>query len=466
LEYYLAIDIGASSGRHILGHLNGDRLVLEEIHRFANGMSEKDGHLCWDVDYIFGEIITGMKKCKQAGKIPVCMGIDTWAVDFVLLDENDKIIGNAVGYRDKRTMGTDRKVYGIISEEDLYKRTGIQKQMFNTIYQLMAVKEQNPQYLEKAESLLLLPDYFNFLLTGVKKTEYTNATTTQLLSPETKYWDYDLIGRMGYPIRIFREIIKPGTSLGMLKDDVINEVGFNCEVIAPATHDTGSAVVAVPSTREDTVYISSGTWSLMGIERTEPDCSINSKEHNFTNEGGYDFRFRYLKNIMGLWMIQSAMKEFEKNYSYAEICSLASAETISSVVNCNDERFLVPESMTVEIKNYCKETGQPVPETDAQIAAVIYNSLAICYKNTLEELENITGRKYGHIHIIGGGSDADYLNSITAKYSNRKVYAGPKEATAIGNILVQMISTKKFAGLTDARECVRRSFEIKEYEPF
>jgi len=465
-EYYLAVDIGASSGRHMLGHLENGILIMEEIHRFENGMKEINGHLCWDVDYIFGEILKGMKKCKEAGKIPVCMGIDTWAIDFVLLDDKDNILGNAVGYRDKRTAGMDRKVYELISEDELYKRTGIQKMIINTIYQLMAVKEQNPQYLEKAKSLLLIPDYFNFLLTGVKKTEYTNATTTQLVNPHNKNWDYDLISMLGYPLHIFQEIVKPGTSLGCLKDDVIREVGFNCEVIAPCTHDTGSAVVAVPSTGEDTVYISSGTWSLMGIERTEPDCSMISKKHNFTNEGGYNYCIRYLKNIMGLWMIQSTRKEFRQNYSYSQICSLASAETIPSIVDCNDGRFLAPESMIEEIKNYCLETNQPVPETDAQIAAVIYNSLAVCYKNTVEELEGITGRKYENIHIIGGGSNADYLNSITAKYTKCNVYAGPAEATAIGNILVQMLSTRKLESLAQARECVRNSFEIKEYKAF
>lgn len=462
-DYFLAIDIGASSGRHILGHFEEGKIVLEEIHRFENGLIEKDGHLCWDIDYIFREVLNGMKKCKEAGKVPVCMGIDTWAVDFVLLDKDDHMLGNAVGYRDKRTSGMDKKVYELIEEDELYKRTGIQKQIFNTIYQLMAVREQYPEYLGKAESLLMIPDYLNFLLTGAKKTEYTNATTTQLVSPKTKTWDYDLIEKLGYPKHIFQEIIEPGTCLGKLKDDVAKEAGFNCEVIAPATHDTGSAVVAVPSTDEDTLYISSGTWSLMGIERLEPDCSIKSKAHNFTNEGGYNYRFRYLKNIMGLWMIQSARKEFKQKYSYEEICNLASKESIPSIVNCNDERFLAPFSMIDEIKNYCIETKQEVPVTDAQVAAVIYNSLALCYRNTVYELEEITGRRYQSINIIGGGSNADYLNGITAKMTERKVYAGPTEATAIGNILVQMISMKKLKNLKEARECVRKSFGIKEY---
>lgn len=463
-DYFLAVDIGASSGRLILGYLEKGRLMLEEIHRFDNGIDEKNGHLCWDTDNIFREILKGMKKCKEAGKIPVCMGIDTWGVDFVLLDENDKILGNAVGYRDKRTDEMDKKVYYVISEEELYKRTGIQKQLFNTIYQLMAVKEQEPQHFKKAKSLLLMPDYLNFLLTGIKKTEYTNATTTQLLNPETFNWDYELIRKLGYPEHVFMEIVKPGTSLGYLKDDVAREAGFNCEVIAPATHDTGSAVVAIPSACDDTLFISSGTWSLMGIERKEPDCSQKSKEHNFTNEGGYDFRFRYLKNIMGLWMIQSARKEFSKKYSYDEICRLASLETIDSIVNCNDDRFLAPENMTEEIKNYCNETNQQIPQSDAEIAAVIYNSLAVCYKNTVEELEEITGRRYKSINIIGGGSDADYLNRITAITTRRKVYAGPKEAAATGNILVQMISKKRLSDLNEARECVRRSFGIREYD--
>lgn len=462
-EYYLAVDIGASSGRHILGYLENGKLRLEEIHRFENGIMEKGGHLCWDIDHIFREVLEGLKKCKKVGKIPACMGIDTWAVDFVLLDENDKLIGNAVAYRDKRTAGMDKEVYRIIPEDELYKRTGIQKQIFNTIFQLMAIKEQNPQQLVKAKSMLLIPDYLNFLLTGEKKTEYTNATTTQLVSPETYEWDYRLIKALGYPECIFRQIIKPGTSLGRLRDNIRKEVGFDCEVIAPATHDTGSAVAAVPSENEDTVYISSGTWSLMGIERETPDCSVKSKEYNFTNEGGYDFRFRYLKNIMGLWMIQSAMKEFRQKYSYDEICDLASRETIGSIVDCNDERFFAPESMIEEIRNYCMKTGQEVPETDAQVVAVIYNSLALCYKNTVEELEEITGRKYSHIHIIGGGSRSDYMNSLTARYTKRKVYAGPVEASATGNVLVQMISKKKFENLAKARECVRNSFRIKEF---
>lgn len=308
-NYYLAVDIGASSGRHMLSHMENGKMILEEIYRFPNGMVEKNGHKVWDVDKLFEEILTGMKKCALAGKIPYSMGIDTWAVDFVLLDENDRRIGDAVAYRDRRTEGMDRRVYGIISEEDLYLRTGIQKQIFNTIYQLMAVKEQQPGQLEQAKSMLMIPDYFHFLLTGKKVQEYTNATTTQLADPVTKDWDMELIRKLGYPKEIFQKIKKSGFEVGGLSGEIQKKVGFDCKVVLPPTHDTASAVAAVPTQDEHALYISSGTWSLMGTELKEADCSKVSMQHNMTNEGGYDYRFRYLKNIMGLWMIQSVKKE-------------------------------------------------------------------------------------------------------------------------------------------------------------
>lgn len=463
-KYYLAIDIGASSGRHILGHLENGKMILEEVHRFENGMKMKGEELCWELDILFKEILTGMKKCKELNKIPVSVGIDTWGVDFALLDENDKLLGNTVGYRDSRTTGMDEKVYSIIPEKDLYLRTGIQKQIFNTIYQLMAVKEKHPEHLAKAKSLLMVPDYFHFLLTGIKKTEYTEATTGQLINPETKKWDMELIEMLGFPKTIFKEVINPGTELGELTKEVQEEIGYNCKVVVPGTHDTASAVLAVPSNREDTLYISSGTWSLMGIERPSADCSLKSKEHNFTNEGGYDYRFRYLKNIMGLWMIQSAKKEFKTKYSFAEICEAASKENIKSIVDCNDIRFLAPASMIDEVKKACIESKQEEPKTDAQVASVIYNSLAECYKNTIDEIEEITGKKYTQINIVGGGANAEYLNELTAKYTGRQVFAGPTEATAIGNMMVQMMKNKELKDLKEARECVFESFEIKNYK--
>ena len=463
-KYYLAVDIGASSGRHMLASMKDGKMQLEEVYRFPNGMDNKNGTLCWDVDRLITEIKNGLKKCKEIGKIPVSMGIDTWGVDYVLLDKDDNILGDTVGYRDSRTEGMDEKVYEVIPQDDLYARTGIQKQIFNTIYQLMAVKESHPEYLEQAETILMIPDYFNFLLTGVKMNEYTEATTGQLISPKTNDWDYELIDMLGYNSKMFRPVSMPGTVVGDFTEDVQKEVGFNCTVVLPATHDTGSAVLAVPTNDDDAVYISSGTWSLMGIERKEADCSMESMKANFTNEGGYDHRFRYLKNIMGLWMIQSVKKEFTEDLSFAEICEMASKETIPSIVDCNDDCFLAPKSMIEAVQKFCRDTDQPVPETVGEISSVIYNSLAKCYGDTVEEIEAITGKKYSTIYVVGGGSNAGYLNELTAKYTGRKVSAGPSEATAIGNIIVQMLHDGVFASLPEARTCVKESFDVKMYE--
>ena len=421
-KYFLAVDIGASSGRHILGCVKDGRMELEEIYRFPNGMKPVDGQLCWDVEELFAHIKAGMKRCKELGKIPVSLGIDTWAVDYVLLDEHDRIVGNTVGYRDGRTKGMDTLVYQKIPLEELYQRTGIQKQIFNTIYQFMAVKEQHPEYLETAKTMLMIPDYFHYRLTGVKKQEYTNATTTQLVNPRTNTWDYELIERLGYPREWFGPLSMPGTVVGELTPKLQAEVGFTCQVVLPATHDTGSAVLAVPSNAWDVLYISSGTWSLMGTERMEADCSLESMKRNFTNEGGYEYRFRYLKNIMGLWMIQSVKKELAaagQDYSFGELCQMASQETISSLVDCNDDCFLAPESMIQAVKDFCEKEGQQVPETPAQLGAVIYNSLARCYGETVRELEQVTGKHYGQVHIVGGGANADYLNRLTARYTGR-----------------------------------------------
>ncbi len=462
-NYYLAIDIGASSGRHMLGHLEDGKIILEEVYRFDNGVYKNNGELCWDLNKLFEEIKTGMKKCKEIGKIPRSVGVDTWAVDFVLLDKHNNILGNTVSYRDHRTKGMDERIYKIISEEALYEKTGIQKQSFNTIYQLMAVKERYPQYFEDAENLLMIPDYFHYLLSGIKKTEYTNATTTQLMDPNTKNWDWELIELLGFPQKIFNEIVTPGTVLGNLTDEIHKEIGYNCLVVLPATHDTASAVVAVPSNKEHTLFISSGTWSLMGTERQKADCSGKSMEHNFTNEGGYNYRYRYLKNIMGLWMIQSVLKEFDTPYTYAKICEMASKENIKSIVDCNNPCFLAPESMIEEIRKYCRDTCQQEPVTDGEIAAVIYQSLAKCYGDTVREIEDLTACSYDQIHVVGGGANADYLNQLTASYTGKKVVAGPTEATALGNLVVQMINAMEINDLYEARDTISKSFLMRTY---
>lgn len=463
-KYYLAVDIGASSGRHILAELRDGQMILQEVHRFQNGMEEKNGALCWDIEHLFSEIKAGMKKCREIGKIPVSVSVDTWGVDFVLLDEKDQVIGDTVGYRDRRTEGMDHKVEAVIPQEELYRRTGIQKQSYNTIYQLQAIKEKHPEQLEKAENMLMLPDYFHFLLSGEKKMEYTIASTSQMLDAKTGDWDWELIEKLGFPKKIFRPVEMPGTLEGHLRKEVQEEVGYDCAVVLPASHDTGSAVLAVPAEGDDVVYISSGTWSLMGVERKEPDCSLESMRADFTNEGGYEHRYRYLRNIMGLWMIQSVKKEFKEELSFAQICERAEQEQIASIVDCNDASFMAPKSMIHAVQDFCKRTNQQVPESVGEIAAVIYNSLARCYADTLTHLEELTGKYYDTVYVVGGGSNADYLNKLTAKFTGRKVSAGPGEATSIGNIAVQMLRDGMFEDLDTARACIRKSFGIRMYE--
>ena len=462
-KYFLAIDIGASSGRHILGSLEDGKIKLEEVYRFWNGMDEENGVLYWNVERLFDEIIAGMKKCHEIGKIPESVGIDTWGVDFVLLDKEDEILGKAVGYRDHRTDGMDEEVYKIISEDDLYARTGIQKAIYNTIYQLMAVKKNNPEYMEKAAAMLMIPDYFHYRLCGKKVQEYSEATTSQLINPATRNWDYELIEMLGYNKEMFREVHMPGSVIGSLTEEVKGLVRYDCQVVLPSTHDTESAVTAIPSNYENVCFISSGTWSLMGVERAEADCSAESKRANFTNEGGYQGRINYLTDIMGLWMIQSVRGKLAPDMSYGELCDKASKETIKTIVDCQDKSFLSPDDMVAAIQDYCKKTSQTVPETLPELACVVYNSLAVCYREKLKEIEKLTGVKYDRIHIIGGGSNAVYLNELTARYTGVPVHAGPGEATAIGNILTQMLEAGEFENLTQARACVAKSFEIQIY---
>ena len=452
-NYYLAVDIGASSGRHMLAHLEDGKVNLEEIHRFSNGMIEVDGHKRWDIEELFRQIIIGLKKCKELGKIPTSMGIDTWAVDYVLLDENDNVVRPCFGYRDSRTAGMDEEVYKIIPEDKLYERTGIQKAIFNTIYQLMADKKDG--YLDMAKSFLMVPDYLHYLLTGVKSNEYTNCSTTQLLNPETKSWDYELIEMLGLGKDLFGEIKQPGACIGTFTDSVKAEVGFDCKVVLPPTHDTASAVFAVPNTSDNVLYISSGTWSLLGSENMEAICTKEAMEANFTNEGGYEGHFRFLKNIMGLWMIQSVRNELiaaGQEYSFAELCEMAEAADIDSIVDANDEVFLAPASMIDAVKDYCKNQGQKVPETPGELAKVIYQSLAVCYKMACYEVEKITGKYFNIINVVGGGSKAGYLNKLTAETTGKTVIAGPSEATALGNIGAQMVAAGEVAGLKEFRK--------------
>lgn len=485
--YYLAIDIGASSGRHILGHLENGRMVLEEVHRFENRQVRKNGHDCWDIDHLWQGILDGLKACKALGKVPATVGIDTWAVDFVLLDQNGQPVGDAVAYRDSRTEGTDRLVEEKIGAADLYARTGIQKQPFNTIYQLAALQKEHPEQLEAAHSLLMIPDYFHYLLTGVQKQEYTNATSTGLVHADKKTWDRDLLDTLGLPRRLFGPLSMPGTVVGPLRDEIAAQVGFQTTVVLPATHDTGSAFLAVPAQDDHSVYLSSGTWSLLGVENEEPITTEESRKQNFTNEGGAWYRYRYLKNIMGLWMIQSIRRELngvayvagkeraawtldvrpgERQWTFPDLIAAAEAASdFPSVVNANDERFLAPASMIAAVQTACETTGQPVPRTVGQLMQCVYRSLTLCYKNAIAGLSQLTGKTYTAIHIVGGGCQDNYLNRMTAAICRLPVWAGPVEGTAIGNLVIQMIHGGEFAGLAAARQCIRESFEIKEVLP-
>ena len=481
MKYYLAIDIGASSGRHILGHVENGKMVLEEMYRFDNLQVHRNGHDCWDMDNLWNGIVGGLKACGAAGKIPATIGIDTWGVDYVLLDENDHVLGDAVAYRDSRNEGMDLEVSKVISPEALYARTGIQKQPFNTIYQLMAQKLECPEQVANAKRLLMVPEYLNFLLTGEKKSEYTIASTGSLLDAHKKEWDRELIDLLGLPQDIFGELHMPGTVVGELLPQIQTEVGYNATVILVAAHDTGSAFLAVPAKDDNAVYLSSGTWSLLGVENETAITTEKSRRANFTNEGGAWYRYRYLSNIMGLWMIQSVRRELNgvsyvagkdnrvatgKKWSFPDLIAEAEKEEgFAAVVDVNAPCFLAPESMIQAIKDECARTGQPVPETVGQIMQCVYASLSQCYRDAIHALEGLTGRRYTSINIVGGGCQDGYLNRRTAQATGLTVYAGPVEGTAIGNLLVQMIEAKEFENLQAARNAIRASFEIKEVNP-
>lgn len=465
MNYYLAVDIGASSGRHILGWLENEKLHLEEIYRFENILVEKDGETCWDLENLWNQVKNGIFECSKRGIKPVSFGIDTWAVDFVLLDKDNKILGNTVAYRDGRTDKMMEKVFEIIPKEELYGRTGIQFQKFNTIYQLMAVKEKNPEYLEKAESFLMIPDYINFLLTGEKTNEYTNASSTQLLDAKEKVWDYELIEKLGIKKEIFQRIIRPSEKIGKLKKEFVEEFGFYMEIIAPATHDTGSAFVASPITDGKTIFMSSGTWSLMGVELTEPNLKTESLACNFTNEGGAEYKFRFLKNIMGLWVIQEVRRNFDNAHSFSEIVETAKrSKYFAGTFDINHDRFLKPQNMIKEIKQSFSEKGQQEPVLLGEIAYSVFNSLTKSYRDSVNEIERLTGIKYESINVFGGGCQNNLLNQMLAEQTGKTVFAGPVEATAIGNIVTQMIGKKEIKDISEGREIIKKSFEIQEFK--
>lgn len=459
MKYYLSIDIGASSGRHILSSVQDGKLVLEEVYRFENGMTQKDGHLVWEYEKLFSNIIAGLKECKKLGKIPVSVGIDTWGVDYALIDADGKVIGDVYAYRDGRTEEPIKKVHEIIPFETLYKRTGSQFQIYNTIYQLYTDKLSGK--LDKAERFLMMPDFFNYLLTGVMKNEFTNASTTGLMSAKTRDWDMETVKELGLPEKLFKELSDPATLVGNLKPEIAKEIGYDLKVVLPATHDTASAVMAVPEIGQP-LYISSGTWSLLGIESPVAISTDEALKENFTNEGGYERSTRFLKNIMGLWMIQCVRREYNKKYSWGDFVTLSKeVKDFNSIVDVNDNSFLAPASMIEAIKDYCRKTGQKVPETPGEIALCVYDSLAVCYKRAVETVERVTGYKFDTIHIVGGGCQNAYLNELTAKRTGRRVVAGPVEATAIGNALSQLLYDGAVKNINEAKELVKVSFDTE-----
>ncbi len=460
-KYFLAVDIGASSGRHILGSVSNGKMILEEIYRFKNGAENKDGKLVWNHTHLFNSIVEGLKICKEIGKIPSSVGIDTWGVDYALLDENDNLIDEIYSYRDDRTLAIMDEVHSIISEKECYKRTGIQKQVYNTIYQLYADKKSGK--LEKAKSILMTPDYLHFLLTGVKKSEYSIASTTGLLNASTRDWDYEIIDKLGFNREMFNSLCAPGSVVGNLKKEIINKVGFDTLVCMPASHDTASAVMAVPSLGMP-LYISSGTWSLFGVEIPTENTSEIALNNGFTNEGGYNKSIRFLRNIMGMWMIQCIKKELNDEYSFTDfVVEAKKAEGFKSTVNVNDMSFFAPESMIKAVKEYCKNTNQQVPETVGELVLCVYSSLAKCYAEATVQIEEITGIKFSAINIVGGGCQNILMNSLTAKETGKTVVAGPVEATAIGNILAQMLACNEIKTLEEGKMLVKESFEVKEF---
>lgn len=457
MAYCLAIDIGASGGRHILGEVKNGMLLMTEVYRFENGMKEQDGSLVWDTAELFENVVKGLEKCKEIGKIPATVSIDTWGVDYVLLDENGEEILPCYAYRDARTFGAPEEVYEIIPQTELFARTGIPKQNYNTIFQLWCDKKSGR--LNSASHMLLLPDYLKYKLTGKMASEYTICTTSGLINAESKNWDGEIIDRLGFNRSLFCEISAPCTLLGDLCEEIKSRVGFDCLVLHCPAHDTASAVAACP-VDDNSVFISSGTWSLVGTENLEAVTDERTMLAGLANEGGINYRFRFLKNIMGMWLFQSIRKELDKKYTYDEMMEMAMASSFTEKIDPTDDSFLAPESMIEAVRAYLGKPDLPLGD----VLSSIYHSLAQSYDKTVREIEDISGKKITHISIVGGGSRDRYLNRLTREYTGKTVSAGPVECTATGNIISQMMYLDKALSLDDARELVKRSFNIEEVE--
>jgi rhamnulokinase len=463
-KHYLALDLGAESGRAIVGKIAGGKLTLTETHRFVNQPISKPSGLHWDVSNLWNEIKHGI--AASAGKFQLAsLGLDTWGVDFALLDKDGALLGDPHHYRDTRTDGMLEAAFARVPREEIFTQTGIQFMQINTLYQLLSMVISKDLQLEAAQTFLTIPDLFNYWMSGMVTCEFTIATTTQCFNPISRFWALPLLESLGIPTHIFPSICQPGTRLGKLLPAIASEMGAgSISVIAPACHDTGSAVVAVPAKNADFVWLSSGTWSILGAEVWEPALGPKALEYNFTNEGGVFGTWRLSKNIMGLWLVQECKREW--GLSYDELTRLAAeAKPFLAVIDADHPTFLHPGNMPGKICKFCTDTNQPIPQTQGEIIRVELESLALKYRFTLERLEELTGKHLEPLHIFGGGVKNRLLNQFSADATGRTVIAGPVEATAIGNILMQAIALGELSSLQNARQLVRRSFEIEEYHP-
>jgi rhamnulokinase len=461
---YLAVDLGAESGRVVLGRFDGGRVSLHEVHRFPNVAVRLPDGLHWDVLHILCEIKDGLAKAARETRIEG-VGVDSWAVDFGLLDGDGALVSNPYHHRDTRTEGMMEEAFELVPKEQIYGTTGIQFLPINTIYQLMAMRDS--PLLGAAGTLLLIPDLINYWLTGERACEYTNATTTQLLDLEGK-WAQDLLKRLDLPSHVLAPVIPPATELGPLLPEVAEEVGAGPPVFAVASHDTASAVVGVPAHGDDFAYISSGTWSLVGVETPGPVITQEAMEANFTNEGGFAGRTRLLKNVMGLWLLQECRRQWAREgheYSYDELARLAEDAPSGPLVDPDHPAFLAPGDMASRIRRFCEETGQSPPEEPASVARCVFESLALKYRHAIEQAQNLTGRIIGTVNVVGGGSQNALLCQLTAGATGLPVVAGPVEATAMGNVMVQAFAQGRVGSLEEIRAVISDSFETSAYEP-
>lgn len=465
----LAFDFGASSGRAILGSFDGEKIELKEIHRFSNDPVKVGNTFYWDILRLFHEIKQGILKAKQYGKIE-SIGIDTWGVDFGLIDEKGYLLENPVHYRDERNVGMIEEAQKYMSKDEMYDRTGIQFMEFNTLFQLLSLKKNRPEMLERADKLLFMPDLLTYMLTGEKVAEYSIATTSQMVNIGTKNWDSELLDTMNIPEKILCDIVPAGTKAGVLRHELCEELGVDAiPVISVCGHDTQSAITAIPSEKKDFAFISSGTWSLFGTELDTPVVNEKAKKLNVTNEGGYNYTTAFLKNICGLWLIQESRRQWireGREYSYAELEQEAlKAEPFKCFIDPDAPDFVAMGDMPSRVREFCKKTGQYVPGTVGEVMRCIYESLAMKYKYVLQGIEDCTEKNFDRIHVAGGGTKDTFLCSMTASSCNRTVYAGPIEATVLGNIAVQFMSAGDIKDIAEARQIIAKGENLKVYEP-